>query len=119
MAGAFLAMGLSNDPWVVVPAYVLWFIAGNAVQAAFWLIPSDVLHGRTAAVGVAAIGSIGMIGSFLGPYAWGMARDFTGSYQAALLWLVVPHLAAAGIVLVLRHVGRSTRAVNPAAAITA
>jgi hypothetical protein len=48
-----------------------------------------------------------------------MARDFTGSYQAALLWLVVPHLAAAAIVLVVRHVGRSTRAVNPAAAITA
>jgi MFS transporter, ACS family, tartrate transporter len=75
MAGAFLAMGLSNDPWVVVPAYVLWFIAGNAVQAAFWLIPSDVLHGRTAAVGVAAIGSIGMVGSFLGPYMPGGWRE--------------------------------------------
>ena len=74
---------------------MVWFIGGNAVQAAFWLIPSDVLHGRSAAVGVAAIGSIGMVGSFIGPYGWGVARDFTGSYQAGLLWLVLPHLAAA------------------------
>jgi len=119
MAGAFLAMGLSIAPWIVVPAYVVWFISQNAVQAAFWLIPSDVLHGRSAAVGVAAIGSIGMVGSFIGPYAWGVARDFTGSYQAGLLWLVVPHLAAATIVLVVRHFGRSTRVVSPAVATTA
>jgi len=98
---------------------VVWFIGGNAVQAAFWLIPSDVLHGRSAAVGVAAIGSIGMVGSFIGPYAWGVARDFTGSYQAGLLWLVLPHLAAAMIVLVVRHIARSIRAVSPAVATTA
>jgi ACS family tartrate transporter-like MFS transporter len=69
IAGAFLAMGLSIAPWIVVPAYVVLFMSQNAVQATFWLIPSDVLHGRSAAVGVAAIGSIGMVGSFIGPYA--------------------------------------------------
>src|SRR5712675_2022173 len=26
MAGGFLAMGLSIAPWIVVPAYVVWFI---------------------------------------------------------------------------------------------
>jgi ACS family tartrate transporter-like MFS transporter len=118
MAAAFAAMGSSIAPWIVVPAYVVWFISAIAVQASFWLIPSDVLHGRSAAVGVAAIGSIGMVGSFVGPYAWGFARDFTGSYQAGLLWLVFPHLAAATIVLVLRHRGRSTRAVSLAVATT-
>src|SRR5262249_30788070 len=81
MAAAFAAMGSSNAPWIVVPAYVVWFISTIAVQASFWLIPSDVLQGRSAAVGVAAIGSIGMVGSFVGPYAWGFAKDFTGSYQ--------------------------------------
>ena len=114
MAGGFLAMGLSIAPWIVVPAYVVWFISQSAVQGTFWLIPSDVLHGRSAAVGVAAIGSIGMVGSFIGPYAWGVARDFTGSYQAGLLWLVLPHIAAATIVLFVRHIGRSARAVSPA-----
>jgi ACS family tartrate transporter-like MFS transporter len=113
MAGAFLAMGLSIASWIVVPAYVVWFIGQNAVRAAFWLIPSDVLHGRSAAVGVAAIGSIGMVGSFIGPYGWGVARDFTGSYQAGLLWLILPHLAAATIVLAVRHVAHSNRAGSP------
>ena len=119
MAAAFLAMGVSTAPSIVVAAYLVWFVGQNAVQAAFWLIPSDVLHGRSAAVGVAAIGSIGMVGSFIGPYGWGVARDFTGSYQAGLLWLVLPHLAAAMIVLVVRHIARSIRAVSPAVATTA
>jgi MFS transporter, ACS family, tartrate transporter len=118
MAGTSLVMGVSIAPWVVVTAYLVWVFSQNAVQATFWLIPSDVLHGRSAAVGVAAIGSIGMLGSFIGPYAWGAARDFTGSYQAGLLWLVVSHLAAAAMVLVVRHRGRSARALRPAVATT-
>ena len=49
-AGAFLALGLSVAPWIVVPAYVVWFVSQMGVQSTFWLIPSDVLHGRSAAV---------------------------------------------------------------------
>jgi MFS transporter, ACS family, tartrate transporter len=30
MAGAFLAMGLSIAPWIVLPAYVVWFTSANA-----------------------------------------------------------------------------------------
>ena len=59
MAGAFLAMGFSTAPWVVVPAYVVTFVCFSAVQGTFWLI-RDVPR-RSAAVGVAAIGSIGMM----------------------------------------------------------
>ena len=118
IAGAFLAMGLSVAPWIVVPAYVVVFIGQNAVQATFWLIPSDVLHGRSAAVGVAAIGSIGMVGSFIGPSAWGVARDLTGNFQTGLLWLVLPHLAAAAIVLAVRRRARLTRVMSPAVATT-
>jgi ACS family tartrate transporter-like MFS transporter len=114
MASAFLSMAWSSAPWIVVPAYALLFMSQNAVQATFWLIPSDVFHGRSAAVAVAAIGSIGMIGAFLGPYAWGMARDFTGSYQAGLMGLVLPNLAAAAIVLVVRRAAQSRlRATSP------
>jgi MFS transporter, ACS family, tartrate transporter len=116
MAAAVAVIGSSNAPWIVVPAYAIWFVSAIAVQASFWLIPSDILHGRSAAVGVAAIGSIGMVGSFAGPYAWGFARDLTGSFQTGLLWLVLPQVAAAAIVLAVRHSGRSTRAVSPAVA---
>ena len=113
MAAAFLAMGLSTAPAVVVPAYVNFVVCSMAVQAVFWLIPSDVLHGRTAAVGVAAIGSIGMMGSFIGPYLWGIARDLTGSYQVGLLSLALPHVVAALLVLVVRRRARSNVAGTP------
>jgi MFS transporter, ACS family, tartrate transporter len=119
MAGMCLAMGVLTAPWMVVSAYLVWVICQNAVQATFWLIPSDVLHGRSAAVGVAAIGSIGMVGSFIAPYAWGMAKDFTGGYQAGLLGLVASNLAAATIVLVARRTERSIRATRHVVVTTA
>ncbi|HEX7761431.1 MAG TPA: MFS transporter [Caulobacteraceae bacterium] len=106
-AGAFLALGLTTSAWVVVGAYALSVIAGNAIQTVFWLIPSDAFHGASAAVGVAAVGSIGMVGAVAGPTAFGWARDYTGGYQAGLLALTVPYLAAAGIVLVLGWLARA------------
>ena len=109
LAGAFVALGLSTAPLVVIPAYAVFVICQNAVLAVFWLVPSDILQGRSAAVGVAAIGSIAMLGQFIGPWAWGLARDHTGSYQAGLLSLPVAYMAAAAIVLVVRS-GRAGRA---------
>jgi ACS family tartrate transporter-like MFS transporter len=106
MVGAQLALGMSASPWVVAPAYAVALVCSYAIQAVFWLIPSDVLRGRAAAGGIAAIGSIGMIGGFIGPYVFGVARDYTGSFQAGLLWLAVPYLLAAGIVLTLRRKAR-------------
>jgi ACS family tartrate transporter-like MFS transporter len=107
MSAAFLAMGLSTTALVTVAAYAVFVIAANANQTVFWLIPSDVLHGRSAAVGVAAIGSIGMIGSFVGPWAWGVARDQTGGYQSGLIALAVASLIAAALVVVMRQLGRA------------
>lgn len=107
ISAAFLAMALSTSALVTVAAYAVFVIAANANQTVFWLIPSDVLHGRSAAVGVAAIGSIGMIGSFVGPYAWGVARDQTGSYQAGLFALTATWIIAAALVVVMRQLGRA------------
>lgn len=110
LAAAYLAMSLSTSPWAVVAAYAAAAISGFALQTVFWLIPSDVLHGRSAAVGVAAIGSIGMAGAISGPYLWGVARDRTGSYHAGILALVGAYLAAAALVLVVRRLARSGHA---------
>ena len=106
IAAGYLTLGLAAAPWIVVGAYAVTVIAGNANQTVFWLIPSDALHGRSAAVGVAAIGSIGMIGSFLGPWVWGVARDHTGGYQAGLLALPVAYGFAAAVLIVLRRMTR-------------
>ncbi len=106
VACASLAMGFSTAPWVVVFAYVLYYMAYAAVQTTFWLIPSDTLHGRSATVGVAAIGSIGMMGAFIGPYAWGLAKDYSGSYRGGLLALAISYIAAASILMFIRRIAR-------------
>jgi MFS transporter, ACS family, tartrate transporter len=90
----------------VVAGYAATVIGGNAIQAVFWLIPSDALHGRSAAVGLAAIGSIGMTGSFIGPWVWGLARDRTGGYQAGLLTLAGVYVLAALLLLAARRLAR-------------
>ncbi len=116
MASAFVVLGTSTFTGVLIAAYVLVVICTHGVQAAFWLIPSDALHGRAAAIAVAAIGSIGMIGAFIGPYAWGLAKDYTGSYQGGLLAVAVPFIASAVVLLRVRTAARSTRAVAALAA---
>jgi ACS family tartrate transporter-like MFS transporter len=103
MAIAYGAIGLTANPWIVVGAYALTVIASNANQTVFWLIPSDVLHGRSAAVGVAAIGSIGMVGSFVGPWAWGVSKDATGSYAAGLYAIFAAYLFATAMIVLFRR----------------
>ncbi|HEX4182557.1 MAG TPA: MFS transporter [Caulobacteraceae bacterium] len=98
-AVAYPAMGLSGDPRVVILAFVITAIGSYAVQAVFWSIPGEMLKGRSAGVGVAAIGSISMFGAFIGPWAWGVARDQTGGYRLGLVCLAVPLLIAAAIVV--------------------
>lgn len=107
LACAFVLMGLSVTPALVVVGYAAFVIFSNAIQAVYFLMPSDILRGRAAAGGIAAIGSIGMVGAFLGPYAWGLAKDYTGDFHAGLFSLAAPHLAAAAIVLVLRSMARA------------
>jgi MFS transporter, ACS family, tartrate transporter len=118
VAGAFLVMGLATASWWVVSAYIVYFVGMCAVQASFWLIPSDELHGRDAAVGLAAIGSIGMLGSFIGPYAWGLAKDYTGNYRGGFIALAVFYGVAALILVLFRQIARPLRPINSIIAVS-
>ena len=106
LAVSFLVLGLSPPPLVVALAYIVFATATAPVQGVIHSIPTDVLHGRKAAVGIAAIGSLGMVGSFLGPIVWGFVRDATGGFQAGLLFLFVPFSLATLTLLVLRRRSR-------------
>ncbi len=107
---AFLAMTLLPSSIAVMVAYLAAQTASSAAAAVIWLIPSDQLSGRSAAAGVAAIGTIGMIGSFLAPYGWGLLKDHTGSFAAGLMVLPALYAIAAGIVLWLRAAARRVTA---------
>jgi ACS family tartrate transporter-like MFS transporter len=108
-AAACLGMAVGQAPALVVLCYAVSVVAQWATQAVFWLVPSDETHGRSAAIGFAAVGTVGMFGAFLGPYAWGLAKDSTGTYQAGLVGLAVAYSIAAAILLSVRRDLRSRR----------
>ena len=102
LSGAALLMGLALSPLVVVIAYL-------AFAAVCFTIPmltssgwAELLHVRELAVGAAAINMLSQFGAFLGPYGWGVAKDGTGSFHAALIALSFVALAMAGLLLILR-----------------
>lgn len=115
VAVAFAVMAAAPSPAAVTVACLAVLVGLMAIQAAFWLLPSDVLQGRSAAVGVAAIGSIGMLGAFAGPYAWGLAADATHSFAASQIALAVMFAATALIIVTLpaRRPGAVAAALAP------
>jgi ACS family tartrate transporter-like MFS transporter len=95
-------MSLWHAPLAMMAAYLLTAIAQAGSAAVFWLIPSDALRDRSAAVGIAVINAIGMIGSFSAPFVWGVLKDRTGDFEAGLRCLPILLLLAVGIVLTLQ-----------------
>jgi ACS family tartrate transporter-like MFS transporter len=90
----------SPVPLVVALAVVAFGVL--APIGVFWSLPTGFLKGRAAAGGIAFINSIGALGGFVGPYAVGLVRERTGSFEAALLTLAAVMLASAGAGLWLR-----------------
>ncbi len=70
--------------------------------AMFW---PDLLHPRLLALGGATINTVSQIGAFGGPYAWGIAKDATGTYSAGLAAMAVAMVATTVLLIGLeRHV---------------
>jgi ACS family tartrate transporter-like MFS transporter len=67
-----------------------------AAVPVFWTLPAAALTGTAAAGGIALINSIGNLGGYLGPFAVGWLRDWTGGYAAGLRVLAVA-MATAGL----------------------
>ncbi|HET6969773.1 MAG TPA: MFS transporter, partial [Phenylobacterium sp.] len=103
LAGAFVTLVLFQSPAVVIAAYLVFAatcFTTQMLEASIW---PDVLHLRELAVAGAAINSLANVGGFLAPYAWGAARDATGSYRAGLMALPFVYVAAALALLALRR----------------
>lgn len=97
VSAAFVGLGLSEKPGVVLPSLALLIAAYMAIQGPLWAVPCAFLKGRSGAAGVAAINSIGILGGFLGPYWIGFARNLTGNYQRGMLVTAIPMFLGAGI----------------------
>ncbi len=100
---AFLLAALSHRPSISVPLLALTFVLFASMQGPLLMLPTTFLSGRNAAVGLATINMIGMVGGFFGPYLMGILRDWTGSYQVGTALLSVPMFAFCLILLLLRR----------------
>jgi MFS transporter, ACS family, tartrate transporter len=103
MAMAFLVSGLTLNPMWIVPALAVAIVSMYATQGIIYTIPASFLRGRSAAMGIATVTTVGILGGFTGPAWIGWMKDFTGSYQLGLMTLAFPCLVAAAVVLNLRH----------------
>jgi len=102
IAAALLLLGVASRPALVVVGYLLFsatfFTAGMLIVSSW----ADLLHVRQLAVGSAAINTLWQIGAFLSPYAWGVTKDATGSFRAALIGASVVVVAEALVILYVR-----------------
>ena len=73
-----------------------------AFLAPFWVLPTMILSGGAAAVGIALVNAIGSVGGFVGPNVVGVLRDVTGSDERAMLVLSAATLVAAALCVALR-----------------
>jgi ACS family tartrate transporter-like MFS transporter len=108
---ALTAIGLLGSvlSGLFVPGFIgltLALTGATAARAIFWTIPTRFLTGAAAAGGLAFINSIGALGGFVGPFAMGWLKDFTGSFDTGLIAMAGLGLLSAILTLMLRMVVR-------------
>ena len=116
MSGGFLMLALAPIPGLALVGLLVIITGHMSLQGPLWTISTSFLHGRTAAAGIAAMNTIGMVGGFVGPYWMGIAKDLTGNDQRGLTIMAIPMLIAAGITLHLRRRSQRTYSHSPTAA---
>ena len=91
------------DPTMKMVAFSVAAFGVFGCLPVFWTLPTSFLSGAAAAGGIAIINSIGNLSGFVGPYAMGALKDYTGTYEAGLQLLSGLGFVAMVIVLVLAH----------------
>ncbi len=96
-AAGLLTVALAPSAAVAITGYLLFSIGTWSLTLAGVMLWSDILHVRSLAVSTAAINSVNQVGAFIAPFAFGVARDNTGSYQAGLFSLPLLLLGALAV----------------------
>lgn len=85
--------------------YVANFFALGTLPL-FWLVAMSRMSGLMAAAGLAFINMIGIVGGFVGPFAYGLIEGATGSLMAPYYTIAVASLVGVALVPVLALVIR-------------
>ena len=105
-AAAFAVSGLSRQPWVVVMALGVASVSYYASQGPALSLSTTFLDGPSAAVGVAAINMMSILGGFVGPNWMAWSITHTGGTKVGTGLLGVAYVVAAGMILA---VGRRSK----------
>ncbi|MFE9171377.1 MFS transporter [Streptomyces kebangsaanensis] len=80
---------LSSSPVVQILLIAVSMIFVFGTLPLFWSVAMARMSGVVAAAGLAFINTIGLLGGFIGPYAFGLAEDATGNPGAGLYVVIV------------------------------
>jgi len=108
-AGA-LAMGVaaySTSLTAIMVCLTVALMGVWSIYGPFWAIPSNLLTGTAAAVGIALINSLGNLGGLFGPWAIGKLNDRTHANKDSFL-LLCGALALTGLAPLLLRVSGNT-----------
>lgn len=93
--------GMFASPVARIASLVVMQVAVIAFLAPFWTLPTIILSGSSAAVGIALVNAIGNVGGFVGPTVIGFLRTKTGGDTGAFLTLAAMSLVAAAVCVAL------------------
>jgi ACS family tartrate transporter-like MFS transporter len=107
-AAAAGALGLAASAYLHSTAPVVLALSLGAAgllstHGPIWPLPVTFLTGSAAAGGIAVMTSVANLGGFLGPYAVGVLKERSGSFESGLLLLALISLAGAALALRLRR----------------
>lgn len=102
--GFVVAASFVDNTWVSIAALSLAAAGVLSCAPLFWSLPTSFLSGAAAAVGIAAINSVGNLAGFASPYVIGALKDATHSTQAGMY--VLAGMLVVGAIAVLRQPAR-------------
>jgi MFS family permease len=111
IAGAGMLVAGNSAPAVAFGAICFAALGFKSAASLFWPIPQQHLDPRIAAAGIALINSLGNLGGWAAPIAFGWIKQSTGSVYMGLYGLAFTSLLTAGLVFFVR--GRPTASSIP------
>ncbi|TDV72569.1 sugar phosphate permease [Pseudomonas sp. LP_7_YM] len=102
IAACGMFMSTIGGPVFAFVAICFAAIGFKAASALFWPIPQGYLDARIAAAVIALINSVGNLGGFVAPTAFGFLEQTTGSIQGGMYGLAITSLVAAGVIFFAR-----------------
>jgi MFS family permease len=106
-----VAFVLVSDPTTKIVLIAVSMVCVFGTLPLFWSVAMARMSGLMAAAGLAFINTIGLIGGFIGPYAFGLVENITGNPGSGFLVVVVSSILGVALApllgLAIRHEDRT------------